>query len=162
MLRNHALIRFFFSFKSLILIGLTKEKYICVDDLNWLDNTDNTFPYELDCVYNEISSINLAEVGIHFASLVDTNSWQNLDYARVDCNQEIFKWSALKLNYTFTLQQECDKNTTKTPGFRLGAKCLITKKFLLANIFKANRFILETRRDIYPIPYAIYIKYICI
>ena len=102
------------------------------------------------------------ETSLNFARLIDTNNWQNQDYMRVDCNQEVFKWSALKLNFTFTMQQECDRNTNKNPGYRQGAKCLITKKFLTTNMFKANRFVLETRGDLYPIPYSIYIKYVCI
>jgi hypothetical protein len=63
----------------------------------------------LDCLYDGISSISLSEASLHFAHKRDANSWRYENSDRIDCNGETFKWSATRLNFTYTLQNECDK-----------------------------------------------------
>ncbi|RNA41903.1 hypothetical protein BpHYR1_032022 [Brachionus plicatilis] len=141
--------------------GVLKAKYICVDDSNWLEKTDNVLNYALDCIYSQVSSINLIESNLHYAYKVDANNWIGTTFSRYACGEEILKWSAYALNLTFTTQAECNRNTEPEPGYRQGLKCVISKEFLRLNMFKLNRVLLNTRADLYPIPYGLYIKYTC-
>lgn len=140
---------------------ITRVNNICIDDVNWLDSTDATLAYELDCAYDSISSINIMDAVLHFATKVDQYTWENNGYVRVDCNGETERWSSLRLNYTFTTQNECDRYTYRVAGFRKGVKCNISKNFLRSTMFRTNRFILETRNDIFPVPYSFQIRYAC-
>lgn len=115
----------------------------------------------MDCRYNDVSSINLLEASLHYTTYVNENSWKNSNYPKIDCVGETYKWSALKLNYTYSTQKECDKFLTKEPGFRKGATCLLTKNYLITNLFKLNRYVLEVLSDVYPIPFSFQIKYVC-
>jgi hypothetical protein len=134
---------------------------MCIDDANFLDKPESSFPYELDCVYNGISAINLVEANLHFAYKIDVGFWVNSDFPRFDCNEEMFGWSGYRVNLTYTMQQECDTTLAKSAGIRRGARCVIRKYFLENEFFKINRFVLETRSDVYPIPYGVNIIYTC-
>lgn len=135
--------------------------HICYDDLNWLDQNEFEQTYKLDCVYQEISSINLIEASALFAHKVSVSYWNSITYEKVDCASDIFAWDAFKLNYTYTAQQECDRTLNKVSGFRQGASCRMEKGFLQSTIFKTQRYILESRHDIYPYPYGLTIRYSC-
>lgn len=135
--------------------------YLCIDDVNFLERSDSVLPYELDCIYDGISSINLIEASLHFTNKINQYYWIDSKYNRIDCNGETRLWSTYRMNFTFTTQQECDRNTNRLPGFRKGAKCIISKNFLRTNMFRTNRFLLETRSDLYPIPFSFEIRYAC-
>ncbi len=138
-----------------------KTKHICFDDTNWYDYSDLVQGYELDCIYQEISSINLIEASALFTTKVSTDYWFGLNFEKLNCETEINNWKALSLNYTYTTQKECDSTLVKIAGFRQGAFCRIGKEFLRANIFKTQKFLMESKPHIYPYPYGFLIRYSC-
>ncbi len=72
-------------------------------------------------------------------------------------------WSAYRLNYTFTIQQECTNSLFKVNvGYNQGVKCILRKNFLRSELFKLNRRVLQYEQYAYPIPYGLSIYYSCI
>lgn len=140
---------------------MTRFRYVCIDDPNWLEKGDQLLNYELDCVFNGVSSINIADAMLYHSGKTDVGTWLVTTYARFECNSEMPKWAGWNSNITFSIQSECDRNLIRISGYRQGAKCTITKNFLKSNIFKINRNILETRGDIWPYPYGLAIRYTC-
>lgn len=67
------------------------------------------FLFKKDCLYDGISSISLSEATLHFAFKRTADSWRRENFERIDCNGETSKWSATRLNFTYTSQMECDK-----------------------------------------------------
>lgn len=152
----------FFYLNCYIFEGLYKEMYICSDDTNWFYDSDYVLGYELDCIYESISSINLMDATALFTYKPSLNNWFISNFERVDCQTEITKWATLRLNFTYTTQKECDRTLQKIAGFRQGAFCRLRKnEFLKELIFKVQRRVLESTPNIFPYPYGFIIRYTC-
>ena len=143
--------------------GLILSKYICVDDENWNVNSDATLGYTLDCAYYSTALITIKEAFLHYTAKRSINDWYSTLYARHDCNDnELQKWSAVKLNYTYLVQQECTNTLYRVSvGYNQGVKCMLRKEFLKANMFKVDRQVLQYYPAAYPIPYALTVLYSC-
>ena len=139
---------------------------ICHDDTNWFYNTDVVLGYELDCIYESISSINLVEASALYVNKFSPQYWSGINFSKYDCQygaaNGVQDWLTLKLNYTYSTQKECDRTLVTIAGYRQGAFCRLRKQqFLKQLIFKTNRYLLEGRPDIYPYPYAFLVRYTC-
>ncbi len=145
----------------LIDLKVYKTINICEGDVKWLEIGNQAKSYELKCIYNNITSILITESSLYFTYKIGRLNWINLGFNKIDCLFEIDKWHSLKLNFTYTVQNECNNNLNRI-SINRGALCTLKKSFLKNHFFKTSRFVLETKNYIYPYPYGLKIKYICI
>lgn len=141
---------------------MVKSKWICIDDVNWVEKSEQTLPFDLDCLYQGVSAISVVRSILYHSFKIDIPSWVNSAFSRADCTDEIIRWSTYQLNLTYTIQTECDNNLQRNPGLRQGVRCILTKNYLRREIFKMNRLVLETRKDIYPYAYGLNVIYTCV
>lgn len=139
-----------------------KSKWICIDDVNWAEKSEQSYPFDLDCQYQSVSTIRVQQSILYHSFKIDIPSWINTAFSRADCNDEIIRWSTYRLNLTYTIQTECDDNLQRNPGLNQGVRCVLTKAYLKREIFKLNRLVLETRNDIFPYAYGLNVQYSCI
>ena len=145
----------------LIDLKVYKTINICEGDVNWLEIENQAKNYELKCIYNNITSILITESSLYFTYKIGRLNWINLGFNKIDCLFEIDKWHSLKLNFTYTVQNECNNNLNRI-SINRGVQCKLPKSFLKNHFFKTSRFVLETKNYIYPYPYGLKIKYVCI
>ena len=146
--------------KLILIKGISKLLYICYDDFNWLDKIESISNYTLECVYNNVQSINIIEASLNYKRSVEARYWYDSNFGRIDCKNENKKWLDFKQNYTFTIQSACDNNTIRQPGYRRGATCYFLKSFLIEKFFRTQKSVIENGQ-IYPFPYSLAIRYVC-
>lgn len=141
---------------------MVTSKWICIDSTEWLFNADQSLPFDLDCMYQGISAVKILQSILYYPFVINPSAWVNSVYSRPDCTDEVLRWSVYGVNLTYTIQKQCDDHVQRNPGLQQGLRCIITKYFLRHDIFNINRYLLQTRGDIYPYAFGLNIIYTCV